>query len=67
MKHDREADKVKRETGLRDPLADPAAEKSAQPRKVEGDALLSGTGTRHGVQRADERPRTEGDEGLDRD
>jgi hypothetical protein len=34
-------------------------EQGREPRKRHGDALLDGSGTRHGVQERDERPRTE--------
>jgi hypothetical protein len=44
----------------------PPLESPPAPRKVEGDALLSGTGTRHGVEKADERPETGPEEGPDR-
>jgi hypothetical protein len=33
-------------------------EEGREPRKRHGDALLDGSGTRHGVQERDERPRT---------
>jgi hypothetical protein len=43
-----------------------ASEKAAelkQPRKRHGDALSTGTGTRHGVQHREERPKTGAEEG----
>jgi hypothetical protein len=48
-----------------DGASDRTAEPGSGPGKQEGDALLTGTGTRHGVQKADERPVTREDEGRE--
>lgn len=34
-------------------------DQGGEPNKKHGDALLTGTGTRHGVDRRDERPKTD--------
>jgi hypothetical protein len=47
--------------------ANAEAAEPKQPRKSHGDALTTGTGTRHGVQNRDERPNLGAPEGAQND